>query len=323
MLKIGRLNLDVPFFQAPLSGYSDYAMRKLALENGVPLVFAGVMLAKSVIHPKLLRKPIFLPQDDEHPIGAQILGNDPALMADAARKLSDVGYDLIDLNFACPAPKVLRRKRGGYLLCEPDKAVEIFRKVRDSVNCPVTVKLRTCYRKTETSRDNFRRICLALAEEGVDAIVIHGRSVLQKYKGAADWDAIAEVKRQLPETKIIGSGDLFQAQRIHQLTKETGIDGVSIARGAIGNPWIYQQLRAVFEGKESPAPPTLADQGRVILKHLELICGLYEKNKAVRYLRKFLVNYCKHHPQRKNVQKTLLASDNKKQLLAAIKHWYK
>ena len=133
MLKIGNINLSVPFVQAPLSGYSDYAMRRLGLDFGVPMTFSGVMLAKSAAHPKLLRNPLFRPHDDEHPVGAQILSNDPATMAKAARALEGAGYDVIDLNFACPAPKVLRSRRGGYLLKEPETVIEIYRRVRDAV----------------------------------------------------------------------------------------------------------------------------------------------------------------------------------------------
>ncbi|MBN1804742.1 MAG: tRNA-dihydrouridine synthase family protein, partial [Sedimentisphaerales bacterium] len=158
MLKIGSLILKVPFIQAPLSGYSDYAMRRLGLDFGVPLTFSGVMLAKSAAHPKLLRNPAFRPHDDEHPVGAQILGNDPATMAKAARALEDAGYDLIDLNFACPVPKVVRRQRGGYLLKEPEMVMEIFNRVREVVTCPVTMKLRTGFDSSMESYDNFHRI---------------------------------------------------------------------------------------------------------------------------------------------------------------------
>src|SRR4030043_810085 len=142
MLKIGKIILDAPFFQAALAGYSDYAMRTVARDCGAPLTFAGAMLAKSVIHPKVFNSPSFKPGDDEHPIGAQLLGEDPEVMAKAAVVVRKAGFDLIDLNFACPAPKVIRRKRGGFLLNDPDKVMEIFNAVKDSVDCPVTMKLR-------------------------------------------------------------------------------------------------------------------------------------------------------------------------------------
>ena len=322
MFKIGNLNLSVPFIQAPLSGYSDYAMRRLGLDFGVPLTFSGVMLAKSAAHPKLLSKPAFRPHDDEHPVGAQILGNDPATMAKAARALEGAGYDIIDLNFACPAPKVLRRRRGGYLLKEPETVMEIYNRVREAVTCPVTMKLRIGFDSSRESYDNFHQIVFDAAQQKIDALTIHGRTVVQKFSGAVDWDLIAEIKHRFNGTTIIGSGDLFQPQATIQRLNNTKIDGVLIARGAIGNPWIYKGLNAVWAGKPSPNPPMLAEQAEVIRKHFEMICHLYEPIKAVRYFRKFLVRYCRLHPKRKQAQKALLAAKSKAELLIVFRRWY-
>ena len=322
MLKLGSLSLDSPFFQAPLSGYSDYAMRKLAIMHGAPLTFAGVMLDKSVTHPKILSKAVFRPHDDEHPVGAQLLGKSPATMAKAAKALSGVGYDLIDLNFACPAPKVLRRGRGGALINVPDTAIEIYRQVRQAVTCPVTIKLRTSFDGSSESFDNFYKIVTEIAKDGVDAITIHGRSVQQKYRGKADWEILARIKKEFASTTIIGSGDLFEAEDIAERIEQSGVDGVVLARGAIGNPWLFADLGAVLSGKPRPTMPTVQQQGQVIMYHLELCCRVYEVNKSVRYLRKFLVNYCKLHPERKQVQRDLVAAGNKTQLMAAMKKWY-
>ena len=322
MLKIGNLILSVPFIQAPLSGYSDYAMRRLGLDFGVPLTFSGVMLAKSAAHPKLLRNPAFRPHDDEHPVGAQILGSDPATMAKAARALEDAGYDIIDLNFACPAPKVVRRRRGGYLLKEPETVMEIYSRVREAVSCPVTMKLRTGFDSSRESYDNFQKIVLEAAQQKVDALTIHARTVMQKFTGDVDWALIAEIKHHFEGTTIIGSGDLFEPQTTVQRLKTAKIDGVLIARGAIGNPWIYKSLNAVLAGMPEPSTPTLAEQAEVIRKHFEMIYRLYEPIKAIRYFRKFLIRYCRLHPRRKQAQKALLAAKDKTDLLSAMKRWY-
>jgi nifR3 family TIM-barrel protein len=322
MLKLGNLILDVPFMQAPLSGYSDYAMRRLARDFGAPLTFAGVVLAKSAANPKVLRKLLFRPQDDEHPVGAQILGEDPVTMAKAAKALQDAGFDIIDINIACPAPKVLQRRRGGWLLQEPDTVMQIYSHVREAVTCPVTMKLRTGFDSSRTSYDNFHKIVYAAAEQNIDALTIHARTVVQRFAGAVDWDLLAEIKRSLPGTTIIGSGDLFEPQAIVELLKASRLDGVLIARGAIGNPWIYKGLRAAFAGEPVPEPPSLAEQAEVILKHFEMLCRLYEPVKAIRHFRKFLVRYCKLHPRRKQAQMAFLAVKNRTQLLAEIKRWY-
>jgi tRNA-dihydrouridine synthase B len=322
MLKIGNLNLSVPFIQAPLSGYSDYAMRRLGLDFGVPLTFAGVMLAKSAAHPKLLTKPAFQPHDDEHPVGAQILGNDPATMAKAAKALEDAGYDIIDLNFACPAPKVVRRRRGGYLLKEPETIAEIYNRVREAVTCPVTMKLRTGFDAGRESYDNFHQIVFEASQQKVDALTIHGRTVVQKFTGDVDWDLIVEIKHRFSDTTIIGSGDLFEPQTTIQRLKAAKIDGVLIARGAVGNPWIYKSLNAVLAGEPELDEPTLAEQAEVMRRHFEMICRLYEPIKAIRYFRKFLIRYCRLHPRRKQAQKALLAAKNKSDLLIEMKRWY-
>jgi tRNA-dihydrouridine synthase B len=322
MLTIGNLTLSVPFIQAPLSGYSDYAMRRLALDFGVPLTFAGVMLAKSAAHPKLLRNPAFKPHDDEHPVGAQILGNDPAAMARAAKALEDAGYDLIDLNFACPAPKVLRRKRGGYLLKKPETVMEIYSRVRDAVTCPITMKLRTGYNSSKQSYDHFYHIVSEASQQNVDALIIHARTVVQKFTGEVDWNLLAEIKNHFPKTTLIGSGDLFEPEKSIERLKTAKLDGILIARGAVGNPWLYKGLHAVLKGEPAPPPPDLAEQADVIRKHFEMICRLYTPVKAIRYFRKFLVRYCRLHPERKQVQKTLLSANSQTELLAAIERWY-
>ena len=322
MLNFANISLSEPFFQAPLSGYSDYPMRKLARSFGATLTFAGVMLAKSAANPKVLKNHLFIPHDDEHPIGAQILGDDPKIMVKAAMQLQKVGYDIIDLNFACPAPKVLRRHRGGYLLNDPQKAVDIYNAVRDTVDCPVTVKLRIGYDNKEQSIDNFWHIVSHCCKKGVDALTIHGRTVTQKFRHSADWQVLAEVKREFPKTIIIGSGDLFDASDTVEKLRVSGLDGVAVARGAIGNPWIFSQLKALFEGNPLPDYPTLTEQAKTILKHFEWVSHWYEKAKAVRFFRKFLVNYCKLHPHRRKAQKDLLAAVDHRQLLKAIENWY-
>jgi tRNA-dihydrouridine synthase B len=316
MLKIGNIILDVPFFQASLSGYSDYAMRTVARDCGAPMTFAGVMLAKSVLHPRIFRHPSFKPGDDEHPIGAQLLGEDPETMAKAAKALRGVGYDLIDLNFACPTPKVVRRKRGGYLLNAPDKVIAIYNAVRESVDCPVAMKLRMSF--DDKSHDNFWDICSRAAAGGVDALIVHPRTVCQRFTGSAKWEFLTEVKKQFPSTIIIGSGDLFSADKIKDNMKNTGVDGAAIARGAIGNPWIFSHLR---EGKDFVAP-TLEQQGQVISKHFNLFSNLYDPKRAAGYFRKFSVAYCKHHPQRKKAQEALFAAKSAEEFLDLVKHWY-
>ncbi len=321
-LKLGSLTLDVPFFQASLSGYSNYAMRSLARRFGCPFTMADMMLAKSAAHPRVLRKAVFRPGSDEHPIGAQILGSKPATMAMAARDLVAVGYDVIDLNFACPAPKVLRRGRGGALLNDPDTVIDILKAVRDAVAVPVLMKLRIGVDHQPESLDNFWRIVNRSVEHGVDALVIHGRTVCERYRGKANWDLPTAVKNRLPQVTIVGSGDIFDAVSTVDLMKRTGLDGFIVARGAIGNPWIFRDLRCVWENRPLPAPPEAGEQRLVMLEHFELILQDYPEKKAVGIFRKFAVGYIRYHPRRKTVLISLMKAKTRTEVENAINTWY-
>ncbi len=323
MLNLGNINLDVPFYQAPLSGYTDRAMRVLAHKYGAPLTYTGVILAKIALHKKAFNRLYFQPRpDDEGQVGAQILGGDPETMAEAAAAFSNVGFDLIDLNFACPAPKVLRRLSGGYLQKDPETAIKIIRSVRNAVSCPVTIKLRAGFDKSQESMDKFWQICEGAVAEGIDALIVHGRSVKELYRDKGDWDIISEVKCRFPRATIIGSGDLMDAETIAERLKTSGLDGVIIARGAIGNPWIFNETRALWAGRPKPKRPDLTEQGEVYLKHYELIAESRPMLKSIRYFRKFSVGYCKHHPQRKMIQADLIAARSRDELYAAVKKWY-
>jgi len=322
MLKFGSIQLDMPFIQAPLSGYTDHPMRILAKRFGCPLTFTGVMLDKIALHHKALKKMKFQPQDNEHPVGAQVLGDDSEVMAAAAAKFIEVGYDLIDLNFACPAPKVLRRARGGHLMQQPAFIRETFLRTREKVNTPVFMKIRIGYDRSEASNEDFWTICENAATDGVDMLAIHGRTVNQKYRGKADWTLIAEVKKRFPQLTIFGSGDIMTPQIAIDRLNETGIDGIIVARGAIGNPWIFQEIRALYEDKNMPAPPTLTEQGTLMLEHFEMICATRPERKAVPYFRKFLASYCKRHPDRKKTLLALMACKTIDTVIDTIKECY-
>ncbi len=321
-MQIGEIKLKYPLVLAPLSGYSDVAMRRLCRRHGIELTFPGVMLAKSAANPKVLNKPFFLPPPDEKPIGAQILGTEIGYMVKAAKDLQDVGYDLIDINFACPAPKVLRRGRGGSLLKNPDAVLDIFCRVREVVKLPLTVKLRIGYDSSAASLDNYFDIACRIAAEGADAIVVHGRTTVQKYSGKADWQPIIRLKELLPNTTIIGSGDIFKPEDAIQKLKQTPVDGVLIARGAVGNPWLISETIALLAGQEKPAAPTVEQVGRAMLSHLEMLFENYDADKATRYFRKFSAQYCRRHPQRKKTQIYLFEANDRAQLLPRIKECF-
>lgn len=323
MLTIGNIKLNNPFIQAPLAGYSDRAMRVLARRFGCELTFSGVILDTSASYKPLFKKKNYIIKDDEHPIGAQLLGAEAETMAAAAKNMRNVGYDVIDLNFACPARKVVKKARGGSLLDFPKTVLEIFKRVRgETTDCPVTMKLRIGIDNSDESKENFWEICEGAAGGGVDAITVHGRSVEQLFKKTADWEIIKQLKDKFPNTVIIGSGDLFDPVDCVNKLKASGADGLAIARGAIGKPWIFRQITDVLEGKEEIFQPDIKEQGRIILEHFEMLKELYETRKCIWYFRKFLAQYCK---TLKNIKKTrvqLVAAQTEDELKQIIKQLY-
>ncbi|HPY78283.1 MAG TPA: tRNA-dihydrouridine synthase [Anaerohalosphaeraceae bacterium] len=322
MLRFGNIELDMPFVQAALSGYTDHPMRILARRFGCPLVFTGVMLDRISLHPKVSRQKQFQPFSLEHPVGAQIMGSEPEVMAQSAAAFEKAGYDCIDLNFACPVPKVLRRQRAGYLMQRPAVVREAFLRTREAVSCPVFMKIRIGYDNSQAAQEDFWTICENAAADEVQMLSIHGRTVEQKYKDTADWETIAQVKRKFPHLCIFGSGDIRMAQTAIDRLRSSGVDGIIVARGAIGNPWIFQEIRALWEGRLMP-PPTLVQQKQAMLEHFQMILDFWPPHKAVPYFRKFAVGYCRRHPQRKQTLLALMQARTVQQVLDTIHQSYK
>lgn len=318
MLKFGHIELDMPFIQAALSGYTEAPMRLLGRQFGCPLVFTGVMLDRLSLHKKAIRQPKFHPHPQEHPVVAQIMGEDPQTLADSAAVFRNIGYDLIDLNFACPAPKVLRRGRGGFMMQRPEVVREAYNRVRERVGVPVFMKLRIGYDESQASREDFWQIIENAAADGADMVAVHGRVVKQRYKGKADWDVIAEVKRRFPGLCVFGSGDIMTAETAVNRLRESGIDGIVIARGCVGNPWIFPETRALWEGRDKPAGPTLEEMREVMLSHFNMIQVHWPRRTGVAFFRKFIPGYCRRHPDRKQTMLALLAAQTPEELIETI-----
>jgi nifR3 family TIM-barrel protein len=300
-LKLGPLRLDFPVVQAALSGYSDLPMRVIARRLGAPYTLCEVMLDRFVVELKPRRKNRHFLQvaDEEHPTGGQLMGADPSDFAPAARRLVESGFDVIDINFGCPVKKVLGRCRGGYHLSQPAVALEIVRRVRDAVPTavPVTVKMRRGLDDSAESREKFLEIFDGAFEIGVAAITVHGRTVEQRYDGPSRWEFLRELKQDAGTRVVLGSGDLFNAQACLDMIRYTGVDGVTVARGAIGNPWIFAQVRALAAGKPLPDPPTLHEQREVIREHYRLAEEIYGAERCLPDMRKFAIKYSQLHPQ--------------------------
>jgi nifR3 family TIM-barrel protein len=262
--------------------------------------------------------------DEEHPVGGQLMGAEPEQFAAGALKLVQAGFDVIDINFGCPVKKVLGRCRGGFHLSQPDVALEIIGRTRDVVpaNIPVTVKMRRGIDDSQQSRDNFFEILEGAFEIGVAGITVHGRTVKQRYIGPSKWDFLAEVKQAAGDRVILGSGDLFAAQDCLDMIAQTGIDGVTVARGAIGNPWIFAQARSLAAGQPLPAAPSLFEQREVIREHYRLAEQVYNAKRCGITMRKFGIKYSALHPQGEKVREGFSQVRCREDWEAVLDRWY-
>jgi nifR3 family TIM-barrel protein len=325
-LRIGHFRFDLPVVQAALSGYSDTPMRVIARRLGAPYTLCEVMLDYFVMQVKERRKTHHLMHvaGEEHPAGGQLMGAEPEQFGPAARKLVERGFDVIDINFGCPVKKVLGRGRGGFHLSQPKVALEIVARVREAVpDCiPVTVKMRRGIDDSAASRAQFQEIFNGAYERGAAAITVHGRTVEQRYDGPSQWDFLRELKQQAPQRVLLGSGDLFNAQACLDMLRTTGVDGVSVARGAIGNPWIFQQVQALAAGKPLPDPPTLRAQGEVIAAHYRLAEQLYGAQRCLPGMRKFGIKYSRLHPCHEKVRADFCKVQRPGSWQQVLDRWY-
>ncbi len=324
MLNIGDVRIEHPFTQAALSGYSDRAMRRVARMHGASYTVNEVVLDKSVVHESDWQKQLLSVEPDEHPVGAQLMGADPDAFAVAARLLSDAGYDVIDINFGCPVPKALSRCRGGYLLSDPAAALEIVKRTVEAVggDRPVTLKMRRGIDGTRDSKRSFFAILDGAFSAGVSAVTVHGRTVEQRYKGPADWDFIARVKEHLGDRVVLGSGDLLSARDCIDMIARTGVDGVTIARGALGNPWIFNQCRALAAGETDLRPPTLVEQRSTLAFHFAESVRLHGAGNVGKLIVKLAIKYGRMHPRPRRVREAFAAAQTVEAFHAVLDRWY-
>ncbi len=313
--------MDFPVVLAALAGYSDLAYRLICRRLGAGYCATEMMLDRLLLIEGKLRRRLVKITDEDHPVAGQLLGNAPAVMARAAVVLCEMGFDVVDLNFACPVRKTLRRRRGGYLMCRPDLALEIVRAVMAVSSRPVTLKLRRSFDEADRDNEAFWEIASGALEAGVAGLCVHGRSVEAKYTGPADWKFIASVKRKFPDATIIGSGDLFAPADALRMLEETGVDGVAVARGAIGNPWFFRQVRDIAAGREA-YKPGLAEQREVIASHFDHVCELYGPRRGPRAMRKFGIKYARIHPHPREVRNAFVDVKNAGQWRDVLEKYY-
>jgi nifR3 family TIM-barrel protein len=283
-----------------------------------------VVLDKIVLQPGKKRREILSVAADDHPVGGQLMGADPDTFGPAAFELAQAGYDVIDINFGCPVKKVLGRCRGGFLLSQPAAAIDIIRRVYDAVGGthPVTVKMRRGLDDSAEAERNFFAILDGSFEVGVSGVTVHGRTVEQRYVGPSHWPFLARVKRHAGDRTILGSGDLFSAEDCVRMIRETGVDGVTVARGCIGNPWIFEECRALWSGEPLPPPPSIAMQREAIWYQWEQSLEVHGVNLAGKLMRKFGIKFAEHHPLAMEVRDAFIAVKTPPEFEAVLDRWY-
>ena len=325
-LKIGPLEISFPVVQAALSGYSDWPMRVVAKRLGAPYTIAEVLIDRFILDLKKRSRTRHHLQvtDEEHPVGGQLMGSDPRQFGPAAEKLVEAEFDVIDINFGCPVKSATNGCRGGYHLSQPGVATEIIGRVRDAVpeRIPVTVKMRRGIDDTDLSRDRFFEILDGAFDRGAAGVTVHGRTVEQKYIGPSNWDFLREVKQHAgPDRTVIGSGDVFTARACLDMLAYTGVDGVSVARGAIGNPWIFRQARDLVDGQPE-FEPSLAEQRRVLLMQCELCQQIYDDRACGTTMRKFGIKFARLHTEHEDVRNSFARAKNLAGWFNVLNEWY-
>jgi len=266
-LRIGGIEINSKLALAPMAGVTDLAFRTICRELGAGITFTEMVSAKALVYQDRKTRGLLMTAADEHPAGAQIFGSDAACMAEAAALAQEISSaDFIDINMGCPVGKVVKSGDGCALMREQDKAMRIIEAVVGNVGCPVTIKIRKGWDKGSANAVEFSKMAEAA---GASAIAVHGRTRTQMYSGKADWDIIREVKNAV-SVPVIANGDVFTAEDAVRIIKYTGADMVMIGRGALGNPWLFEQALAALAGLEIPRHPPVGKRAETAMRQFEL-----------------------------------------------------
>jgi tRNA-dihydrouridine synthase B len=289
MLSIGKLSFSIPCILAPISGVSDLPFRMINRSFGAPLAFTEMIDVRALSALDKRTRHMLSSNAEDRPLGVQLLASDSKDIVEALKALESIEYDIIDFNAACPTPKVVRKGKGALLLREPRKLKEILEVLVRYAKTPVTVKIRSGW---DIDSVNAREVARYAEDAGVSALFIHGRTKAQGYSGTVDYETIKEVSDTLT-IPVIASGDNLSVPQIKKMFEKTGCDGVAIARGSFGNPWIFKDLIQFFQDGSIGSMPRVNARVEVMKCHLNLLVQHYGEQRALSIFHKFFIWYTK------------------------------
>ncbi|MCC6652436.1 MAG: tRNA dihydrouridine synthase DusB [Candidatus Eisenbacteria bacterium] len=301
-MKIGNVQIESPFVLAPLAGVSDSPFRQLAREQGAAAVYTEMVSADGLVRGNQATMDYIAFEPQERPIGVQLFGSDPAVMADATRVLSELPAerrpDIIDINMGCPVRKVVTRAAGAALLQDVPLIERIVAAMSAVSSLPVTAKIRLGW---DGQSRNVVDVARALEGAGAAAVAIHARTRAEKFEGTAHWDMIAEAKKAIG-IPVIGNGDVRSAADAVRMLETTGCDGVMLGRAAFGDPWVFKRILALVERGEDLPPPTAEERLQAGVRHLGMLVRTAGESVAAKEMRKHVAWYIKGLPHSARVR---------------------
>ena len=306
-LKIDNTVVGGNIFLAPLAGYTDRAFRSVCVEMGADLTYTEMVSCEALVRNSKKTEGLLKKAEAEEQYAVQVFAGCPATAAEAVKKVNAYRPVLIDLNCGCPVPKIIKSGAGSALMKDPDKVEEIVRAMKDNTDLPVTVKIRTGW---DALSLNYLEVAEKAVRAGASLVCMHARTRSQGYGGTADWQHLKELKSRMGDLPVLGSGDMFTPEAVKKVMEDTGIDGVMLARGAIGNPFLFRQIRSYLQSGIAPQAPSPTEKMRIAFRQLQLAVEYKDEQTAVNEMKKQMCAYTKGLPGSSEIRNQMVHSDS-------------